>query len=104
LIGLTGLAAIVADHPQYAANHQMVVIDCLEDADETIKRKTLDLLFRMTNPVNVTVIVAKLLTHLQSATDPFLRRDLVTRLTTLAERFAYVSLLFLLLSLSLRRY
>lgn len=39
-IGIKGLAAIVKDHPRYAADHQMAVIDCLEDPDETLKRKT----------------------------------------------------------------
>jgi AP-4 complex subunit epsilon-1 len=39
-VGIRGLAAIVKDHPKYAADHQMAVIDCLEDPDETLKRKT----------------------------------------------------------------
>lgn len=43
-IGIKGLAAIVKDHPRYAADHQLAVIDCLEDPDETLKRKTVRVL------------------------------------------------------------
>lgn len=43
-IGIKGLASIVKDHPSYAADHQMAVIDCLEDPDETLKRKTVSIL------------------------------------------------------------
>lgn len=39
-IGVKGLAEIVKEYPKYAADHQMAVIDCLEDPDETLKRKT----------------------------------------------------------------
>ena len=34
--GVTGLAAIVEGHPQYATAHQLAVIECLEDNDETL--------------------------------------------------------------------
>jgi AP-4 complex subunit epsilon-1 len=65
----------------------MAVIDCLEDPDETLKRQTLDLLFRMTNAVNVEFIVDKLLSYLPSASsDDHFRTDLVTRITQCAER------------------
>jgi len=117
-LGVKGLAAIVKDHPRYAAQHQvghayitilslatvftrciiycpssfflpqLAVIDCLEDPDETLKRKTLDLLYRMTNPVNIEFITAKLLEFLEKATDPFLRNDLVTRISQSSERYA----------------
>jgi len=87
-LGITGLAEIVKDHPGYAAAHQVAVIECLEDPDETLRRKTLDLLHRMINPVNVEFIVAKLLVFLEASTDEFLRADLVSRITTSAERFA----------------
>jgi len=60
-LGVTGLAAIVKDHPKYAAAHQLAVIDALEDPDDTLKRKTLDLLYRMINPVNVNFVVDKLM-------------------------------------------
>lgn len=42
-----------------------MVVDCLEDADDTLKIQTLDLLFRMTNKSNVQAIVDKLLEYLQ---------------------------------------
>ena len=43
-LGITGLAQVVEGHPKYAADHQLAVIECLEDVDDTLKRKTLDLL------------------------------------------------------------
>lgn len=87
-LGVTGLAQIVQVNASYAAEHQMVVVDCLEDPDETLKRKTLDLLYRMTNPQNVTVVVDKLTFALRTSVDVHLRRELVQRVTSLAERFA----------------
>lgn len=87
-LGVTGLAAIVKDHPRYATAHQMAVIDCLEDPDETLKRKTLDLLYRMTNPVNVEYITEKLTAFLRETSDVYLRTELVSRITQCAERYA----------------
>ncbi len=66
----------------------MVVLDCLEDPDETLKRKTLDLLFRMTNPVNAEVVVAKMLSFLSASRDKYLKLDLVLKILQLAERYA----------------
>ncbi len=48
----------------------------------------LDLLFRMTNAVNVEFIVEKLLSFLATATDDHFRTDLVGQITQCAERFA----------------
>ncbi len=41
--------------PKYAQEHQVAVIDCLEDPDETLKLKTLELLVTMTKSNNVQV-------------------------------------------------
>ncbi len=54
-IGIDSLARIVHINAKYAAEHQLAVIDCLEDPDDTLKKKTLELLFKMTKPSNVEV-------------------------------------------------
>lgn len=88
-LGVTGLALIVEQHAQYAAAHQLAVMDCLEDPDETLQRKTLDLLYRMTNPVNIQFIAEKLIEFLQhTTTDVFLKKVLTTRVCSIAERYA----------------
>ena len=38
-LGITGLAQVVEQHPKYAAEHQLAVIDCLSSVDDTLKRK-----------------------------------------------------------------
>lgn len=37
--------------------HQLAVVNCLEDPDDTLKLKTLELLYRMTRSNNVEVMI-----------------------------------------------
>ncbi|XP_022795045.1 AP-4 complex subunit epsilon-like [Stylophora pistillata] len=69
-------------------SYQRIVIDCLDDPDETLKRKTLDLLCHITNASNVETVCEKLLSYLKSTTDSYFRTELVDRTTELAERYA----------------
>ena len=39
----------------------MTIVDCLESPDDTLKKETLELLFKMTNENNVEVILNKLI-------------------------------------------
>merc|ERR1719499_292796 len=87
-MGVNALASIVQVNPKYVSEHQMVVIDCLEDPDETLRRKTLDLLFKMTSPDNVEVVIEKLLVSLKDSVDIFLRTRLVEKITKLAESYS----------------
>lgn len=87
-IGIDALSAIVSVNPEHAKEHQMVVVDCLEDPDDTFRRKTLDLLFAMTNAQNAEFVVARMSGYLEAASDEFLKRDFVGKITTLAEKFA----------------
>lgn len=88
-IGINGLAMIVKIDPKYTLNYQSLVVDCLEDADDTLKIKTLDLLYKMTNNQNVEPIVEKLLSYLKEApTESSVRKDLVIKINSLCEQFS----------------
>eukprot|EP00798_Chlamydomonas_sp_ICE-L_P014262 gene14262-20235_t len=73
---------------KYMEDHQLAVIDCLEDPDDTLKLKTLELLYKMTKANNVEVIVEKMLSYLRGATDEHIRRDIARKVSELAERYA----------------
>ena len=86
--GLDALSCIVNINPKYATEHQMAVVDCLTDPDESLRKKTLDLLYRMTKSNNVEVIVEKMMDFLRDATDHHLREETASRISELAERYA----------------
>uniref|UniRef100_A0A8C8EGK7 AP-4 complex subunit epsilon n=1 Tax=Oncorhynchus tshawytscha TaxID=74940 RepID=A0A8C8EGK7_ONCTS len=60
-LGLKALTYVVQQDANLALPHQMTIIECLDHSDVIIKRETLELLFRITNAQNVTVIVEKML-------------------------------------------
>ncbi|KTG32801.1 hypothetical protein cypCar_00020421 [Cyprinus carpio] len=65
-LGLKALTYVVQHDAKLALQHQMTIIECLDHSDFTIKRETLELLFRITNAQNVTVIVEKMLDFLRN--------------------------------------
>lgn len=120
--GITALAMVTQVKPEVAQQYQMIVIDCLDDPDETLKKKvsvcvcvvypfadpalpsvpppphlsqTLDLLFQMTNPANVDIITERMLSFLRATHEDFIKRDLVVKITQIAERFSPNNLWFL---------
>ncbi|CAG8674985.1 12601_t:CDS:10, partial [Ambispora leptoticha] len=59
-----------------------VIVECLDEKDETLKRKALDLLYKMINSQNVTVVVDRIMEALKATSfnDKFLRRQLIERI------------------------
>lgn len=88
-IGITGLGSIVKIDAKHTLSYQGLVVDCLEDTDDTLKVKTLDLLYKMTNKQNVEAIVDRLLAYLKEAPiEAGSRKDLVHKISSLGEKFA----------------
>ncbi|KAK6309372.1 hypothetical protein J4Q44_G00208350 [Coregonus suidteri] len=76
-LGLKALTYVVQQDANLALPHQMTIIECLDHSDIIIKRETLELLFRITNAQNVTVIVEKMLEFLRMTSDDYSTIDLV---------------------------
>eukprot|EP00850_Spirogloea_muscicola_P015675 SM000122S25782 [mRNA] locus=s122:233377:238941:- [translate_table: standard] len=87
-MGIDALGRVVRINPEFATEHQIAVIDCLEDPDDTLKRKTLDLLYKMTKGDNVEVIADLMINYMRTVTDTHNKTDIASRIMELAERFA----------------
>ncbi|GFE52929.1 adaptin N terminal region domain containing protein [Babesia ovis] len=86
--GISGLSTLVGVNMSYAVENQLVVVSCLEDRDETIRRRTLDLLYRMTNSQNVVTIVGCFLVQLRSKCERYWSAELISKISLLCEKFA----------------
>ncbi|KAI4903115.1 hypothetical protein NFI96_015692 [Prochilodus magdalenae] len=86
-LGLKALTYVVQHDASLALQHQMTIIECLDHSDLIIKRETLELLFRITNAQNVTVIVEKMLGFLRLCNDDYTIIDLVGKVAELAEKY-----------------
>eukprot|EP01135_Chromosphaera_perkinsii_P003866 Nk52_evm2s260 gene=Nk52_evmTU2s260 len=89
-VGIQALIDLVQVDPSYAGKHQMVVIECLDNDDETLRNITLELLYRICNSENVAVVVDKMLNYLRGAVymDSAGRRVLVVKVMELSEKYA----------------
>ena len=87
--GINGLALIIDINPGYVMNHQQIIVDCLEENDETLKKNTFELLYKMTNNENVEVIITKMMNYLKNTSmESISRKDILVKISELAERFA----------------
>lgn len=87
-MGIDALGRLIKINPDIAEEHQLSVIDCLEDPDDTLKRKTFELLYKMTKSTNVEVIVDRMIEYMISITDHHYKAEIASRCVELAEQFA----------------
>ena len=87
--GINGLTLIIQINPNYVMNYQNIIVDCMEVNDETLKKNTFELLYKMTNLKNVEVIVEKMMNYLKKTTlEIQSKKDILQKITELTERFA----------------
>lgn len=87
-LGIEAMRSLVRINPKYAAQHQLHIVECLEHPDESVRRLTLDLLYKTTNSSNLEFIVKRMIAFLKSTNDERFRKDLVLKIYELNERLA----------------
>ena len=78
--------------PQLSEVEKDFVFSCLHSDDESIRRKSYGLLHALATQENIKEICEKMISHLKEIEDDFYKRDLITRITKLTEKFNETSL------------
>uniref|UniRef100_A0A670YZD5 AP-4 complex subunit epsilon n=1 Tax=Pseudonaja textilis TaxID=8673 RepID=A0A670YZD5_PSETE len=88
-LGLKALTYVIQQDSNLALQHQMTIIECLEHPDPIIKRETLELLYRITNEQNVTVIVQKMLDYINQSKEEYAIINISGKIAELAEKYPF---------------
>ena len=63
--GIIGLGLIIQINPKFVMKFQDIIVDCMEVHDETLKKYTFNLLYKMTTVNNAEIIVEKMIKYLE---------------------------------------
>ncbi|XP_055948824.1 AP-4 complex subunit epsilon-1-like [Argiope bruennichi] len=101
LMGIEGMIVIIKRlKPSITLAQQEIIMECLQLPDETLKLKTLELLFHLANPSNVQAICKKLMEFLTSSTKVDKKKELAMKILQLSEKFSDKQEWFISISLS----
>ncbi|KAG0339561.1 clathrin associated protein complex large subunit [Podila humilis] len=86
-VALTTLNKSISLDVNAVQRHRNIILDCLRDADISIRRRALELSFSLINESNVRVLTRELLAFLEIADTEF-KPSMTTKICLAAERFA----------------
>merc|ERR1719394_927761 len=79
-LGLLAMSKILKTSPKSVSGHKDLVLGCLDDADESIRLRALDLLSGMVSKKNLMEIVRKLMNHMAKAEGTTYRDELLNKI------------------------
>uniref|UniRef100_A0A0X3P8N0 AP-3 complex subunit delta domain-containing protein n=2 Tax=Schistocephalus solidus TaxID=70667 RepID=A0A0X3P8N0_SCHSO len=89
-LGLLAMNKILKHHPRSVQTHNDLILNCLEDKDESIRLRALDLLHGMVTKKNLIEIVKNLVRHLNSPnTSAHFRSELVSTIIKICSQDNY---------------
>uniref|UniRef100_A0A4W2D733 AP-3 complex subunit delta-1 n=1 Tax=Bos indicus x Bos taurus TaxID=30522 RepID=A0A4W2D733_BOBOX len=87
-LGLLAMSKILRTHPKSVQAHKDLVLQCLDDKDESIRLRALDLLYGVSKK-NLMEIVKKLMTHVDKAEGTTYRDELLTKIIDICSQSNY---------------
>uniref|UniRef100_A0A914HEH6 AP-3 complex subunit delta n=1 Tax=Globodera rostochiensis TaxID=31243 RepID=A0A914HEH6_GLORO len=88
-LGLLAMGRILLTHPKAVQAHKDIVLRCLDDKDESIRLRALDLLYGMVSKKNIMEIVRRLMDHVDAAEGSFYRDELLQRIIAICSHDNY---------------
>lgn len=88
-LGLLAMSKILKTHPKSVQAHKDLVLQCLDDKDESIRLRALDLLYGMVSKKNLMEIVKKLMVHMDKAEGTLYRDELLSKIIDICSQNNY---------------
>ena len=89
------MSKILKTHPKSVQGHKDLILRCLDDPDESIRLRSLDLLYGMVTKKNLMEIVKKLMVHMDRAEGTTYRDELMFQIIQICSQNDYQVRVFL---------
>ncbi|XP_075154928.1 adaptor-related protein complex 3, delta 1 subunit-like garnet isoform X2 [Haematobia irritans] len=89
-LGLLAMSKILKTHPKSVQAHKDLILACLDDKDESIRLRALDLLYGMVSKKNLMEIVKRLLGHMERAEGSNYRDELLYKVIEICSQSSYL--------------
>ncbi|UJR09107.1 hypothetical protein I4U23_013354 [Adineta vaga] len=88
-LGLLAMSKILQTHPKSVQAHNDLILQCLDDKDESIRLRALDLLSGMVSRKNLMDIVRKLMIHMDKSEGSHYRDELLSKIIEICSQSDY---------------
>lgn len=88
-LGLLAMGRILLTHPKSVTVHKDLILQCLDDRDESIRLRALDLLYGMVTKKNLMEIVKKLMVHMERSNGVGYRDEIISKLVLICSQNSY---------------
>jgi AP-3 complex subunit delta-1 len=88
-LGLLAMSKILQTNPKAVQTHKDLIMQCLDDKDESIRLRSLDLLYGMVSKKNLMEIIKKLMVHMNKAEGTHYRDELLAKIIDICSQNNY---------------